>query len=159
MKLKVKETIADILAYLLQVERKKLLWTNSGTAIGAQTISLALSDFDEVEVEFCVTDAFSNDDHVFSRCRVGGKGLGQWWCVNQSAGSNYGAINSVSRSFSASTTGVTFQSGQMLYAGTSYFNWNNRCVPVRIYGIKYGGGYCVSQLLQCFQPFSGLGVA
>lgn len=143
------ETITrnDLTAILNEVlpptpsEYKKLLWTNPSPTsdFGAQTLTLDLSGYDEVEVYagFINSSATTNMCGYF-RAKVGGAGLIQLVNLDTANTSNASTfINIVSRQFQVSTTGITFTSGQMTYAGGAYANWGGRAVPFQIYGIKY----------------------
>ena len=151
-----KEQVDKIMAYLFKVERRTLLWTNPSNIYGAGTVALDLSDYDEVEI---LAAGFQTSNYVYSRCPIGKDGLIQVFTTSPDNASNaYTFMNTASRHYTVTQTGITFNNGQMTYAGSAYQNWNSRAVPLKIYGIK-SGGYCVSQLLQCFQPSSRLGVA
>ena len=115
-------------------EYKKLLWTNPSASYSTGTVSLDLSEYDEVEVVFATDDGLVVE--FSASCPVGKSGHGEWWDIRSDL-SNYAAINGVTRSFSTSSTGVTFQNGNMLYNGGSYNGWASRAIPRRIYGIKY----------------------
>lgn len=115
-------------------EYRKLLWTNPNSTYSTGTVSLDLSEYDEVEVVFTTDDGLVVE--FSASCPVGNSGHGEWWDIRTDL-SNYAAINGVTRSFSTSSTGVTFQNGNMFYNGASYNGWASRAVPRRIYGIKY----------------------
>lgn len=137
MKDKLKETLSNILSYLLKVERKTLLWTNSTNVYGEGTVSLDLSDYDEVEI---LAAGFQTSNYVYSRCPVGKDGLIQVFTTSPDNASNASTfMNTASRHYTVSTTGITFNNGQMTYVGGAYQNWNSRAVPLKIYGIKTGG--------------------
>ena len=122
-------------------EYKKLLWTNPSPAsdFGAQTLTLDLSGYDEVEVYAgFINSSDTTNTCGYFRAKVGGTGLIQLVNLDTANTSNASTfINIVSRQFQVSTTGITFTSGQMTYAGGAYANWSGRAVPFQIYGIKY----------------------
>ena len=137
------ETITrnDLTAILNEVlpptasEYRKLLWTNTGNTYSTGTVSLDLSSYDEVEI---LAAGFQTTNYVYSRCPVGQDGLIQAFTTSaDSTGDAYHFMNSATRHYSISTTGVTFDNGQMTYSGNAYQNWSNRAVPLKIYGIKY----------------------
>ena len=137
MKDKFKETLSNIFSYLLKVERRTLLWTNPSNIYGAGTVALDLSDYDEVEI---LAAGFQTSNYVYSRCPVGKDGLIQAFTTSPDNASNaYTFMNSASRHYTVNSTGITFNNGQMTYAGSAYQNWNSRAVPLKIYGIKSGG--------------------
>ncbi len=115
-------------------EYRKLLWTNPSSQYSTGTISLDLTDYDEIEILFYADDSLATA--FYSRTKVGKSGHAQWWDVRTDL-SNLNNINSVTRNYSVSTSGVTFQNGNMIYNGASYAGWAGRCVPYQIYGIKY----------------------
>ncbi|MBR2706248.1 MAG: hypothetical protein IKE74_03285 [Mogibacterium sp.] len=158
MKLKLKETLADIFAYLLQVERKKLLWSSAGDSMGASTISINLTDYDAVEVHFYV---WSGDKRhsVITRCDVGKNAVAVGLASANTAGGNNSMasyIDPTNRAFMARTTGVTFAIGKeanFISGNVGFSDASHVLTPYRIYGIKMGG-YCVTQLFQGLQRFS-----
>ena len=137
MKDKFKETLSNILSYLLKVERRTLLWSNPSNIYGTGTVALDLSDYDEVEI---LAAGFQTSNYVYSRCPIGKDGLIQVFTTSPDNASNaYTFMNTASRHYTVTQTGITFNNGQMTYAGSAYQNWNSRAVPLKIYGIKSGG--------------------
>lgn len=135
MKLDLKEWLAKVTG---QTEFKTLLWTNSGNTYGTGTVSLDLSEYDAVEI---LAAGFQTSNYVYSKCPVGKDGLIQCFTTSPDNASNASTfMNTASRHYTVSTTGVTFNNGQMTYAGGAYQNWNSRAVPLKIWGIKYRGG-------------------
>lgn len=51
--------------------------------------------------------------------------------------SGYAALGVMSRFADIYLHGINFGSGDMLYNGSYYQNWDHRAVPYRIWGIKY----------------------
>ena len=49
----------------------------------------------------------------------------------------YKWMNFMTRYFSISGNNITFASGQMQYKGQVYKDWDDRCIPMWIYGIHY----------------------
>ena len=105
-------------------EYRKLLWTNPNptASFSAQTISLDLSNYDEVEIEAKQLASGT----IIQLCRVGiGK---QTKCLFRDGNAN----NFYTRTFVVSASSIQF--------GDAYYNstvTNTDCVPVAIYGIKY----------------------
>lgn len=135
MKLDLKEWLAKVTG---QTEFKTLLWTNSGNTYGTGTVSLDLSEYDAVEI---LAAGFQTSNYVYSRCPVGKDGLIQCFTTSADNTSNaYTFMNTATRHYTVSSTGITFDNGQMTYSGYAYQNWTNRAVPLKIWGIKYLGG-------------------
>lgn len=117
-----------------------LLWTNSApTNFSAQTISLDLSQYDMVKIvcspwgsnnEWYTTDIFVGTDSRLMFLKI----LDTQY--NDQTGTAQ-VINGTDRAVSVSTTGVTFGTGQMIYDGRFYKNWDSRAIPVKIYGVKF----------------------
>ena len=152
MKDKFKETLTNILSYLLKVERRTLLWENPNisTAFAPQTISLDLRKYDAVEISF---------KHYFSGDTPQSMARAEKNVTCCCAVPTYSNRSLPRRDFKATDTGVTFGYGSGFDdTYTWYAQNNNWAIPVKIYGIKYGG-YYVAQLFQGFAPFSRLGVA
>lgn len=109
-------------------EYKKLLWTNPNPAssFAAQTVSLDLSGYDEVQIDIAGTTANTTTTQSFS-FRVGIGGL-----------SNISANNIWWRYITPSSTGVEFGTGYVTqtYGGNGTTD-NGKMIPQRIYGIKY----------------------
>ena len=102
-----------------------LLWTNSnvGASFAAQAVSLDLTEYAGVIVEFNRTS--SSDAQTFANrsfIKKGETGLG---------GGNTVAVTPASRNVSCSNTGVTFEGG---YSGTNPND--NAVIPTKIYGVK-----------------------
>ena len=131
MKEKFKETLTNILSYLLKVERRTLLWTNPSptSPFAAQTISLDLSNYDAVDVEF--RHWTNKDCRVTTRNYLNeGEGVGIGTSTDATSYGNY------RRGFKMHENGVQF------WGGTSNASAdNNSTIPVRIWGVKLGGCY------------------
>lgn len=141
MKDKLKETIADIFAYLFKMERRTLLWTNSDptATFVSQTISLDLSQYNAVDVEFVLFGgdtaiAFCGRNYNDGRYTIASG-------VASTSGSWYsGGSNMLVRGFRMSDTGVIIGEGRM--CPTVYDSWQSGdhvLIPLRVYGIKVGG--------------------
>lgn len=135
MKLDLKEWLAKVTG---QTEFRTLLWTNSGNTYSTGTVSVDLSEYDAVEI---LAAGFQTSNYVYSKCPVGKDGLIQCFTTSPDNASNASTfMNTASRHYTVSTTGVTFNNGQMTYAGYAYQNWDSRAVPLKIWGIRYVGG-------------------
>lgn len=111
-------------------EYRKLLWTNPNpsSTFGAQTISIDLSDYDEVEV-LCRSYA-TTATYFTSRAKVGnGNGI----LFSQTGYGNPVRIYGTQRKFTPTSAGVAFEDGLDFSATAD----NAYCVPYQIYGIMY----------------------
>ena len=131
----ISETITrnDLTAILNEVlpptpsEYQKLLWTNPSptSAFAAQTISLDLSNYDAVDVEF--RHWTDKDCRVTTRNYLNeGEGVGIGTSTDAASSGNF------RRGFKMYTDGVQFWGG---VSNTSVDN--NSTIPVRIWGIKF----------------------
>lgn len=133
----VEDFLADINAQGTPSEYRKLLWSNPSPSSGfaAQTISLDLSDYDEVEIE-CLASA-GGTDFVTERCLIGKATMAQF----VSGGNGYGSGTPflTERRFVTSTTGIIVSTGYGCFTGGSDWSYNSttRMIPLKIYGIKY----------------------
>lgn len=102
-----------------------LLWTNSAptSAFAAQTISLDLSAYEEVCIEYA--NGTTLDIYYQDYCRVGVSAR-----LTYLAGSNTFSISH--RQANVGSSGVQFLGG--IQGGSS--GNNSICIPTRIYGIK-----------------------
>ena len=131
MKDKFKETLSNILSYLLQVERKTLLWSNSGSSLDATTISVDLSNYDEVEVWIRPTNG------RVPMCSMRLPVPASSSEMNTPRGEYLGG-----RQVTVNTNSIVFGNG---YFYPTYGGWQNTTaqnyavVPMKIYGIKSGG--------------------
>lgn len=136
--LDIKKTLAKILR---QGEFKTLLWTNttSSDTFPAQTISLDLSDYDFVEVEFF--DAAVADAFVPSELRIP-VGQTRGVVLFHSLIGNGPNENTGVRMFTVSASGVAI--GNYAYknrrSGGTATTANYFCLPKQIYGVKLVGG-------------------
>ena len=107
-----------------------LLWTNASpsSAFAAQTISLDLSGYDAVLIEF-----YAVRTRQYLRTAVGLKGVQSY--LESSLGGYVGL-----RGFTPSDSGVAFAAGEYVayfgQSGNFIDAWADACTPVRIYGIK-----------------------
>ena len=126
-------SISSITSSLGNVPHYTLLWTNPSTAdtFATQIISLDLTDYDAIVVVASVWRADGERTSMF--CFE--KNVTYQLVTTQTEVFRY-------RDFSFSNSGVTFGSGTYIPTyGTWKTKTNDRiCVPLKIYGIKYGGG-------------------
>lgn len=110
-------------------EYRKLLWTNPNptSSFAAQTVSLDLSDYDEVEVDIATYGTYASTTTESFKFKVGVGGLPS------------GAANTIAwRYITPTTTGVEFGTGyETRTYGANGTQDNTKMVPQRIYGIKY----------------------
>ena len=120
---------------LTGVETKTLLWTNASptSAFAAQTISLDLSGYDAVEIEYYGSTTVAASYIVKSKI---GEPFFLFGYLNPQSTSAH--INLLSRSVSTATSGITFEGGfsKRTSDSTVYSNNNKYCIPYKIYGIK-----------------------
>ena len=146
MKDKLKETLSNILSYLLKVERRTLLWTNANptATFAPQQVSVDLSDYDEVEVSFMLWTGYQQTSNIM-RCKVGANAI-----VTAVASSNNYAVGSRPDPL-ARAWDFTVANGVRIYGGVeanfasqgAFATANHVLIPYKIYGIKYGG-YCLA---------------
>ena len=116
---------------------KTLLWTNASPTSGfeAQTVSLALSGYDEVEIEYCYGSNYTQtgETGVFK------KGYTQQYmtCHGDIKTNNTGFYLS-QRLVTVTASGITFGKGMYknVSAAAKGAEGNTYCVPLKIYGIK-----------------------
>lgn len=142
MKQKLKETLAKMLQYLFKCERRTLVWSSdsiSTQAAGFVPMDLSGYDFVDILVGFVGSHA-AGESTAVCRCKVGYTTI---LSINGHSSDNTSDaahfINTCSRTAYVTSTGITYSSGQMTYVGNAYPNWNNRCVPYAVWGIKSGG--------------------
>lgn len=119
------------------IETKKLLWTNPNPAAsyGTTPISLALADYDEIEIVYRWATGATTSKAV--RGTIGESVRGEGLVV-----SGVSNVQFASRDFSITSSGVNVAVGN--YSYTDYAQWykysggpgNDLIIPVKIYGIK-----------------------
>lgn len=116
-----------------------LLWTNPTNELAPQTITLTnLQEYRYIDV----VHSLSHDVAIrnVSRFKVA-NGTNNLFIgridTSVSSTSVINTLNFTSRAFTINGNDITFESGQMTYNNGVYKDWNNRCVPLEIYGIKY----------------------
>lgn len=111
---------------MIQAERT-LLWTNPSptSSFGAQTVSLDLSHYDSIEIEYVMQAQYQVSISAHASVGVSAYLFG-------AAGGNY------ARQITITTTGVQFAAGiyYAAYGGGGATTSNTVLVPIRIYGIK-----------------------
>lgn len=124
-------------------EYKKLLWTNPNpaTEFAAQTITMDLTDYDEVEVWF---NCWRNraDTSLQFRVKKGTYGIAtQGASSNTSSGINPFVVGSYiivqDRPIYVTNTGVQFGTCTEGASNGTIYNANGSMIPAYIYGIKY----------------------
>lgn len=113
------------------------LWTSTATTFAAQTVQLDLSEYSHIIIGGCAWDSNGGDGYFENIIEVGKSGMLSYnGCNGDNASNPQSFINMVWRAVSVTSTGVTFGQGEMVYAGGVYRGWNNRCVPMWIWGFK-----------------------
>lgn len=118
-------------------EYRKLLWTNPSPTsdFAAQTISLDLSNYDEVEV-VCFEAKTVLSVVTALKIPVGSSGLLQ--TTGGTAGYNSGQISVINRMCTVNNTGITIGACYLGYDGAAFTNpFNHNLIPYKIYGIRY----------------------
>ena len=120
---------------LTGAEIRKLLWSNASPTsnFAAQTVSLALSGYDAVEIEYYASTSKAVLD--VTKKKIGESSMLTGHLNPQS---KKGYINLLSRLISVTTSGIKFEVGFMKRTSDSSTASNNNsyCVPYKIYGIK-----------------------
>ena len=120
---------------LTGAEIRKLLWSNASPTsnFAAQTVSLALSGYDAVEIEYYASTSKAVLD--VTKKKIGESSMLTGHLNPQS---KKGYINLLSRFISVTTSGIKFEVGFMKRTSDSSTASNNNsyCVPYKIYGIK-----------------------
>ena len=120
---------------LTGAQTKTLLWTNASPTsnFAAQTVGLALSSYDAVEIEYY--GSTNKSASYIIKIKIGESSLLTGYLNPQTT---KGYINLLSRSISVTTSGITFDSGvAKRTADSSTVATNNSyCIPYKIYGIK-----------------------
>lgn len=111
-----------------------LLWTNASptSAFEGQTISLDLSGYDAVEIEFRKNTSVNL--LYYEKCKIGWNAdVQSMWNIDISSNATV-----VYRSFTVSESGITFANSVYKSSpfGTTVGNNNNYMIPYKIYGIK-----------------------
>ena len=119
---------------------RTLLWTNPSTNLGATTINLDMSGYDYIEIECTETGNYPQRSY-FVKCEIGTsttpaqETLTTFYFNRDLSG--YAALGVMSRYADIYSDRIVFTSGDMLYDGAYYKNWDGRAVPYKIWGIKY----------------------
>lgn len=152
MKASLKEWMEKASQYLFKCERRTMLWSVRPSTFPAQTLLMDLSEYDFVDI--VVNQTGPGSVTAVCRCKVGSNSALYIPYNNPNTATDAAHMaNTITRTANVTPTGITFSSGQMIYNGSAFKDWDNRCIPEYIYGIKMGG-YCVTQLLQRLQRFS-----
>lgn len=129
----IEDFLADINAQGTPSEYRKLLWSNpSPTAdFAAQTISLDLSGYDEIEIEASHAPSLN----TYCKVKVGNDA---YMYASELSGSGTGYVQNVARKCTVGSSEIVFGSGYYNYGSNSSATVaNSKLIPVYIYGIKY----------------------
>lgn len=109
-----------------------LLWANTDPSgeFSSTTLNIDMSDYDYIEVWF---GASTNIPQFCNKFKVG-LNVETILRMTTIATDNH-ELYSVSRALTVGTTGITFGRGMQWYGGY-YYEWDTRCIPNSIYGIK-----------------------
>lgn len=125
----------------VSVYSRTLLWTNpTPNTLAAGTVNVNMDGYDHIEIE-CTETGNIPMRTFFVKCPIGTDdtaaetALTTFFFNRDLTGIN--ALGVMSRYARVYRRGIVFDSGDMLYDGTYYKNWDNRAVPYRIWGIKY----------------------
>lgn len=124
----------------LGVGSRTLLWTNSTpNTLAAGTVNIDMSGYDDVEIE--CTRTGSTDQVYFTKSAIGTSSVAVVVDLTtirlETGNSNLNAITLMTRTADVYSSGIVFSSGQMIYNGALYTNWDSRAVPYRVWGVKY----------------------
>ena len=118
-----------------------LLWTNTSPSnFAPQTIPLDLSGYDAVKIACCFIGNPTGTNDIVNVVEIPVGSRGAIFCYyllkdNTSDAAHF--MNGCSRVTTVTTTGVTFEHGQMVYSGNAYVDWDSRATPWKIWGVKY----------------------
>ena len=121
--------------------KRVLLWTNSNpTTLSAGTVNVNMEGYDLIEIEATNTGDI-NRDVYFVRSRIGTDSeyvscaISTFFLNLGLSGLN--ALGCMTRSAQVYLHGIVFSSGNQIYDGALYTNWDSRAVPYRIWGLKF----------------------
>lgn len=124
----------DELASGTGIEKRKLLWTNARptSTFAAQTVSLALSGYDFIEIVSRFTT--SNVGQTVEKCEIGSRVFVEKF-YNATSTSNHASI--MHRTADVGADGVTFADAKSKVTDENTSTTNNSLlIPYKIYGIK-----------------------
>lgn len=111
------------------------LWQNARPTsdFAEQTISLALSGYDAVEIEYYASTSKTILD--VTKKKIGAKSFLTGY-MNQQSTSGY--INVITRLINVTTSGIKFEKGfaKRTSDNSTASNYNSYCIPYKIYGVK-----------------------
>lgn len=122
---------------LTGVETKTLLWTNASptSAFANQTLSLGLSGYEAVEIEYCYGSSYTNvvETGIYKKSYT----QQYMTCHGDIKTDNTGFYIS-QRLVTVTASGITFGKGtyKNISAAAKGAEGNNYCIPLKIYGIK-----------------------
>lgn len=118
-----------------QATSMDLLWTNASptSAFADQTLTLDLSSYDAVEVEFGYSKDFPNDSQTI-RAAIGHSGASVY---HANTNNSNGYLLIIARGFTVYENSIGFSAGTWKYSNEkSHSTHNDYVIPTRIYGIK-----------------------
>lgn len=113
-----------------------LLWENYQDNFDAQTIQIDLSKYRFIDI-LCGFSNTSLSDAFMNRFVVGSTSQLNITKFNYDTATDVlHSLNGCYRDIAITVSSITFGNGQMTYDGRVYKDWNNRCIPIKIFGIK-----------------------
>lgn len=119
--------------------KRVLLWTNpTPSTLAAGTQNFSMSGYSQIEIECRRTGDASGTYLVRSGIGTSSSPIiVDLTTIRLETGNpNLNAITLMTRTADVYSTGIVFSSGQMIYNGALYTNWDNRAVPYRVWGIR-----------------------
>lgn len=119
------------------IEKRKLLWTNASptSEFAAQTVSLTLSGYDAVEIEYCYGSSYTNavETGIYKKSYTQ-----QYMTCHGDIKTNNKGYYISQRLVTVTASGITFGKGtyKNISAAANGAEGNVYCVPLKIYGIK-----------------------
>lgn len=122
---------------LTGVETRTLLWTNATptSAFANQTLSLSLSSYEAVEIEFCYGSSYTNavETGIYKKSYTQ-----QYMTCHGDIKTNNTGFYISQRLVTVTASGITFGKGMYknVSGAVNGAEGNTYCVPLKIYGIK-----------------------
>ena len=120
-------------------DQRVLLWTNpTPSTLAAGTQNFSMSGYSQIEIE-CTRNG-STSQTYFVRSGIGTSSSPVTVDLTsirlETGNSNLNSITLMTRTADVYSTGIVFSSGQMIYNGGLYKDWDSRAVPYRVWGIR-----------------------
>lgn len=133
------QKILELIGLIRKKDETVLLWTNPSPTsdFPAKTVNVSYADYDYVFALGKVTTGVNEVRHLAT----------PWIPAAQGNSGHFNYIGTdyfaMARQMTLVSGGISFTSGYMVNMATdaTYDNWNNRAIPLMIFGVKLGGGY------------------